>query len=361
MDISSYETLQGTVFRDRDAPITKSGLIFRVYGYNHPSRSCFCDLEYAPSSLYSVETMKALREGPEGRFYKFYLDGGLKFASSQKPPYLIFHRPLQKLVVGVKVSQISRMISPELRLLELLKISGDPLIEAMRNILGIVTDNSNLRIDDFGVFGSLAHGFHSVRYSDVDLIIYGKKKLVELRATLQNLFDDSIMENEFDDWSMNDPPHHWNFTRYLKTEYGSYQRRKLIYARYRSQNLGRHVNVEFEPVRNLNEVKNEYDNIDKIESMGRVEARGDVLDDEEGGFMPSIYPIQISDINVNINKHSIRRIVSYVKEFRLQLKAGETALIRGNLEKIVTKDEEFHQITLSYGLDYFDQVLKVVE
>ena len=80
-----FGTVQDMVFRDRDSPITKDGLIFRVYGYDHPGGSCFCDLEYAPASLYSVETMKALREGPEGRFYKFYLDGGLKFASVQKP------------------------------------------------------------------------------------------------------------------------------------------------------------------------------------------------------------------------------------------------------------------------------------
>jgi predicted nucleotidyltransferase len=355
-----FKTVEDMIFRDRDAPITNDGLIFRVYGYDHPSGSCFCDLEYAPSSLYSVETMKALREGPKGRFYKFYLDGGLKFASAQKPPYRMFHQPLQRMMVGVKLSQMSRVMRPEIRLVELLKMSGDPLIEAMRGILGIVTDNSNLRTGDFGVFGSLAHGFHSVRYSDVDLIIYGKKKLVELSVTLQNLFDDGIMENEFDDWTLNDPPYHWNFTHYSKAEYGSYQRRKLIYARYLSKNLGRRVNVEFEPVRRLNEVKNEYSDIDEIVSLGRVEARGDVLNDEEGGFMPSIYPVQISEVTADVDRHSIRRVVSYVKEFRFQLKAGETALIRGNLERIVKKDEEFHQITLSYGPDYFDQILKAV-
>ena len=356
----NFEAVQDIMFRDRDAPITKDGLIFRVFGYDHPKRSCFCDLEYAPHSLYSVETLKALREGPEGRFYKFYLDGGLKFATAQKPPYTIFHQPMQKTMVGVKLSQMSRVMRPERRLVKLLKVSGDPLIETMRGVLGIVTDNSNLRAGDFGVFGSLAHGFHSVRYSDVDLIIYGKKKLVELRETLQNLFDDGIMENEFDDWTLNDPPHHWNFTRYSKTEYGSYQRRKLIYARYLSKDLGRRVHVEFEPVRRLNEVKNEYGDIEKIGSLGRVEARGYVLNDEDGGFMPSIYPVQISEVNADVDRHSIKRVVSYVKEFRLQLNAGETALIRGNLESVVKKDEEFHQITLSYGSDYFDQVLKAV-
>ncbi len=37
------------------------------------------------------------------------------------------------------------------------------------------------------------------------------------------------------------------------------------------------------------------------------------------------------------------------------------ALIRGNLERVEREDDVFHQITLSYGEDYFDQVLKPIE
>jgi len=52
--------------------------------------------------------------------------------------------------------------------------------------------------------------------------------------------------------------------------------------------------------------------------------------------------------------------VSFVEEFRLQLCAGEEALIEGNLERVEREDSVFHQITLSYSEDYFDQILKPV-
>lgn len=347
-------------FRDRDAPVTKDGLIFRAFGYDHPPDSCFCDLEYAPESLYSAEGTKALRGGRGNRHYKFYLDGGLKFALARDPPYQIYHKALQRTVVGVEESRVSRVVKPDVRLKELLSDEGDPLVEATREVIHIVTDNSGLRVDDFGVFGSLAHGFHSVQHSDVDLIVYGKRELRELMSALVNLVDSGILENEFGDWTTDDPPHHWNFTHLTKAEYGEYQRRKLIYARYASEGLGRRVNVEFEPVRRWDEVNNEYGITERIEPLGRVEAMAEVLSDEEGGFMPSVYPVRIVEISGDVDPRDVRRVVSYVKEFRLQLVAGETALVRGNMERVVTQDEEFYQIALSYGPDYFDQVLKAI-
>ncbi|GAG03151.1 unnamed protein product, partial [marine sediment metagenome] len=37
------------------------------------------------------------------------------------------------------------------------------------------------------------------------------------------------------------------------------------------------------------------------------------------------------------------------------------ALIKGNLERVITVDGEFHQIVLSYGPDYFGQVLEALK
>jgi len=347
-------------FRDRDAPVTPTGLVFRTFGYDHPTDSCFCDLEYASEKVYRTDDPKALRDGLPTKYYKFYLDGGLNFALSQEPPYRILHRPLNRMMVGVRAEQLSHVVRPGERLEELLATNGDPLIEATREVLGLVTDRSNLKPRDFGVFGSLAHGFHKPRYSDIDLVIYGIEGLKELRMTLKGLYDEGSLRNEFEDWTPEDPPNHWNFTNYSKEEYGPSQMRKLIFAKYNSEGLGREVNVEFEPVRKWDEIDNEYETTERIEELGRVQAIGEILSDDEGGFMPSIYLVELKEIDADVDPDQIRRIVSYVKEFRLQLEAGERVLIRGNLERVETKDEEFHQITLSYGPNYFDQVLKSI-
>ena len=65
--------------RDRDAVITAEGIIFRVYGYTHPPEAYICDVEYAPSSIYVSTDPRALRDGGEEIYYKFYADGGLRF------------------------------------------------------------------------------------------------------------------------------------------------------------------------------------------------------------------------------------------------------------------------------------------
>ena len=348
-------------FRDRDAPVTPEGLIFRTYGYDHPPGSCFCDLEYAPETLYWTEEPRALREGLPINYYKFYFDGGLKFAMNHQPPYRLLHRPLNRTLVGVRSEQLSHVVRPNERLQEIMRTEGDPLIEAVREMLDLIIDCSTLKLRDFGVFGSIAHGFHNPKYSDIDLIIYGSRELKELKTALESLYGDGSLSNEFQDWTPEDPPAHWNFTHYSKKEYGWYQMRKLIYATYEAKELGRTVKVEFEPVRRWDEIQNEYEATVGIERLGRVEAIGEILSCDEAGFMPSLYPVRLRKIDADIDYQDVSRIVSYVEEFRLQLEASETALIRGNLERVKVRDRVFHQITLSYGEDFFDQVLKLIE
>jgi predicted nucleotidyltransferase len=345
-------------FRDRDAPITHDGLIFRTYGYDHPEDACFCDLEYAPATQYSTDDPRALRDGLPTKHYKFYFDGGIRFALNHSPPHALHHRSLNRMMAGVTRDQVSRVIRPQERLQELLKTEGDSLVEATREVLDRITQCSALSAGDFGIFGSLAHGFHNPRFSDIDLIIYGARQLRELRSTLGDLYDQGSMANEYEGWTSSDLPAHWNFKHYAKEEYGASQRRKLIYATMESEPLGRRVKIEFEPVRRWDEIRNEYPDTERIEDLGRVEAVGMVLSGDEAGFMPSIYPVEIKETSASTPPEKIKRVVSYVEEYRLQLQEGEAALIKGNLEKVTTRDGEFHQITLSYGPYYFDQVLK---
>ncbi|MBC8223742.1 hypothetical protein H8E65_04075 [Candidatus Bathyarchaeota archaeon] len=348
-------------FRDRDAPVTLNGLIFRTYGYDHPRDSCFCDLEYAPETLYTTREPRALRDGLPTKHYKFYFDGGLKFALNQEPPFKLHHAALSRDMVGVREGEISRVVRPDERLAELMKMDGDALQRTCVEIIDLITESSSLKASDFGVFGSLAHSFHNPLFSDVDLVIYGMEELRELRATLTELYKGDSLRNEFDGWTPLDPPAHWNFKHLSKEDYGRHQRCKKIYAVHDAELLGREVKIEFEPVRRWDEITNEYDDTLSIRELGRVEAEGEVISGDEGGFMPSIYPVRLEEIEGNIDPGEIIRVVSYVEEFRLQVETGERIVVRGNLEEVETRNGSFHQIALSYGREYFDQVLKPID
>jgi predicted nucleotidyltransferase len=130
----------------------------------------------------------------------------------------------------------------------------------------------------------------------------------------------------------------------------------LIYALFKGRI--RVIKTEFEPVKQWEEIHNEYSTRQRITKEGWIKAKARITDDGDMSFMPSIYeiePLQSSRVE------NVRRILSYVEEFRLQAKKDETVTVEGNLEKVVTPRESFYQITLTYGPRYYEQVLKVTK
>jgi predicted nucleotidyltransferase len=344
--------------RDRDAIITREGLIFRVFGYTHPQDGYICDLEYAPAGLFKSSNPKAPRTGG---FYKLYEDEAWKFIQERFPQYLIILEPLGKKVVGVKHPDIAGVRKPQEALRRLLeKPPKDELIKALRKVLEATVFSLGLSVDDFGVFGSLLHDFYHPQYSDIDLIVYGGDNLVQIRRLMQELYEDkgSGFSNEFED-DVLIRGKLWRYKNLSPQEFMWHQRRKLIYSVFRDEASNRAIKVEFEPVKKWNEIKNEYSKIERITWNGWVKALLRVKDDSEAPFMPSIYLVEPIEILEGPKAEDIVRVVSYLEEFRMQAWKNETVYVEGNLEKVETKSGSFHQITLTYGPKYYEQVIKI--
>ena len=347
--------------RDRDAIITREGIIFRVYGYSHPSHGYVCDVEYAPSPLYYSQHPKAPRQDKNQIYYKFFEDQGLHFVTQQYPEYQIYYQPLQRQLVGVQVSAISQTKLPGCALSILCQQAPtNNLLRALQDILQEITTISTLELDDFGIFGSLLHGFYHPNFSDIDLIILGKQNVHELQKTLSAIYtaNDGILINEFSSlktWNKD----RWRFTNLSLTEYELHQRRKLIYSLYTGSASRRQIKVEFEPVLSYPEIVNEYNEILQIENLGWIEAEGFILDDEFGSFMPSTYAFELTTSNRSDIK-DVHRITSYVEEYRMQVKTGEKIRVNGYVEKVTALRNQFNQITLTYAPRYYEQVLKKI-
>jgi len=349
--------------RDRDAIITREGLIFRVFGYSHPPGAYICDAEYAPSEIFKSNNPKAFRSRGPCVFYKFYEDEGLKFVRNNYPQYLVFHDMLCDKVVGVNHSDVVEVDKPEEKLQELMKTKPkDELIAALRSLLEFTTQCSNLSTENFGVFGSMLHDFYHPKFSDLDLIIYGREKAVKLRETLQELYDDrnSLLKNEFGrEGPIRGKP--WRFRNYSPKECVWHQQRKLIYALFSDEKSGRVVKTEFEPVKNWREIENEYDPKVKISHKGWVKLLARIIDDNDAPFLPSIYGIEPLDVLMGTKgAEEAKRVISFMEEFRLQAFRDERVYVEGNLEEVVAPEGGFHQITLTYCPRYYEQVLKVV-
>jgi predicted nucleotidyltransferase len=347
--------------RDRDAILTKDGIIFRVYGYIHPSVAYVSDPEYASPTVFRSTNPRARRGETEPVYYKFFVDEGLKLILNSFPQYTVFYEPLQKYLVGVKEDDIMEVRKPDVGLKEVLaKEPNDVLLKALHDLLMRVSSKSLLKEKDFGVFGSLLHGFYHPNFSDLDIITYGKENLNRLCEALESLYsEDPALRNEFDHMKAVEGKD-WKFINYSLKEYVWHQRRKMIYAYFDSEDAGRVVKAEFEPVKEWKEIYNEYNPATRIFQVGWIKAVAEITNDKDAPFIPSIYQIEVKEV-LDGPEVDITRIFSYMEEFRMQAKQGERVLVEGNLEKVVNENKVFYQITLSYCSRYYEQTLKVIE
>lgn len=347
--------------RDRDAVVTEEGLIFRVFGYSHPERSYLCDAEYASSKIFNSTDPRAPR-GQGQNFFKFYEDQGFRFIQEKYPRYMVFHEMLDREVVGVSLNDIFMVRKPEKALAELVGTTPkDNLHRAVQTVLENVLRCSKLNLTDFGAFGSLLHKFYNPRFSDIDLIIYGERNLARLLENLQEFYESegSYLRNEFATDSCVTGKN-WRFTDLSLKEYLWHQRRKLIYSLFEDPSSGRTVKTEFEPVKNWQEIKNDYDPETKIVSKGWTCIRAKILNDTESAFIPSIYNIEPLEVSEGSKRAiEVNRVVSYLEEFRLQARRDETVEVTGNLEELAGPQGHIFQIALTYCPRYYEQVLKV--
>jgi len=349
--------------RDRDAIQTTEGMIFRVFGYSHPKNAFICDAEYASSNIFQSKDPRAPREGRSELFYKFYNDEGMKLIGKKYRQYLINHEMLGLKIVGVPKNLIVEARQPQPRLQELLKAGPtDPLLAAMERVLGIATEKSSVPPESFGVFGSMLHGFHHPKYSDIDFTIYGKAENAKMRQTMAELYEtkDSGLRNEFES---NDvmKGKDWRFKNFEVKDFVWHQRRKMIYGLYDDiKQSGRVIKAEFEPVKAWKEIKSEYNPKTRIVQKGWVKIKARVTADDEAPFIPSIYGIEPLEV-LSGPKEALetKRIFSYMEEFRQQAQKDETVIVEGNLEEVESPSEVFLQITLTYCPRYYEQVLKV--
>ncbi len=352
--------------RDRDGILTREGLIFRVFGYDHPPNAYFCDAEYASAKIFQSQDPRAPREGKDGLFYKFYNDEGMKLVAKKHPHYQLFHEMIGLELVGINDKDIAEVHLPQKRLAKLLKQGPtDELLAAMQRTLKIATSCSDLKNSDFGVFGSMLHGFHHPKYSDIDFTIYGKEQNAQMRQTLEDLYSDksSGLSNEFasDDVMKGK---RWLFKNFDVKDFVWHQRRKQIYGLYDDRkHSGRIIKAEFEPVKAWDEIKPEYHPRTCITRRGWAKIRAKVTSDDDGPFIPSVYEIEpLEVLEGPTGAEDVKRVYSYMEEFRQQVHKDEEIIVEGNLEEYQTPDPEacFYQITLTYCPRYYDQVLKTL-
>ncbi|TRO51220.1 hypothetical protein E2P61_06740 [Candidatus Bathyarchaeota archaeon] len=350
--------------RDRDSVLTPEGLLLRIFGYSHPPNAYICDAEYGSATIFTSKDLRAPRTGGNQYFYKFYNDEGLQLVFKKFPQYTVFHEMLRRKVVGIHSSDVIATRKPEERLSSLIETEQkDKLVDAMQRVLKTILSHSRLDGENFGVFGSMLHGFHHPDFSDIDFIVYGREENNIVRETLEALYadDSSYFRNEFGSKDVMRGKQ-WRFKNFTVKEFLWHQRRKQIYGQFKDSKTGRVIKTEFEPVKAWNEIFSEYNPEARIVNKGWVKLEASIVDDADAPFIPSVYIIKPLEV-LSGTREAIEavRVFSYMEEFRLQVQKDEKIYVEGNLEEVISPEGSFHQVTLTYCPRYYEQVLKVTK
>ncbi len=180
-------------FRDHDLLIDKRGRIHVVVGNTHPPGQVIAYVKYVPTS--KVTQWRRFNTYYE-RVLKHY-DVKLMREASQKHSVIeedpIIGAPTPKL----PTSSIREWLTPESRMVELLRTINDEVEEDALSAATIVADASGISLSKIGVTGSILAKMYSTKFSDVNLVIYGCREAMAVATTHLGRFNE-LPKNVFE-------------------------------------------------------------------------------------------------------------------------------------------------------------------
>ncbi len=278
---------QKLCFRDRDYLMDKEGMLFCVIGNVHPPDRVISYLKYVPQEA-EKESLWKKGNIRYSRILPHYSTLGVlstqDYLKRKKPEYLYDDPFLNISITAVLIKNIETHFLPEERLKEIfLKNERDPLEEEIKELVSIISKECEVNREDFGVTGSVLLEIHDPKFSDIDLVIYGResskkvlKKLPQVYESCEELspLTGMLLERRMKGVSKN---------YHLEPKVA---RKLLEKAINRGLFKGRQFSIH--PVKREEEVEEKYGQT-IYEPMGILTIVGRVENCDESIFMPSRY------------------------------------------------------------------------
>jgi predicted nucleotidyltransferase len=186
-----------TNLRDGDAVATAHGLIFYVFGYEHPPDRYHGFLKYVPEGLasrfdlpwlpytwnYKGTTLVRPTEIYDPDTYPLLIES----FKATLPEYIHHDPDLGRPMITIPHSLIEEVYIPSEQLKALAdRGPRDPLEERALELVALISDTSGVPIEDLGVHGSISLGTHQ-EGSDIDLSVYGAQNYGKAKEALLRL------------------------------------------------------------------------------------------------------------------------------------------------------------------------------
>jgi len=316
------------MFRDRDFLLTKDGFFFCVVGHLHPRNKVISYLKYLPSKFGLWGKDKKYK-----RVVKFYsmeeYEKNLNWLKKFYPQYLFRSKVLGGTFQAVPLNFILKHFKPEERLKEIFESKDlDPLEVKVLDLVNYLSKEANVSIKNFGVTGSLLIKIHNLKFSDIDLVIYGKEEGRRLKEALMG--------------KLEIPEEH------LEALIG---RRKLkpsiVKEVYKRRWNYRFFKGKFFSLHPVKEEPDEYYGKKIYRPLGLAKVKALIEEDEDSLFLPHKYQIKVLNFLKGKEVQNLKELCLYDGFYSI-LEKGEEVICYGKLEEVYDRElrEKYNRIVI---------------
>ncbi len=320
---------------DGDTFVTRDGFILNTFGYEHPTDRVFAFLKYIPAQfkeLFHVEMLERTWKYGENKLFraeKLYTaknyQSFIETFRKNFPDYLYFCPFRNREIITAPLNLIDRVFVPRECLVWLQNLpKRDTLQQMALDLIQLISKESNVRLSDFGVHGSIALNMHAPE-SDIDFVVYGSENFRLVESTIARLVNAGkltyIIGNRLDA---------------ARKFQGRYQNKIFMY----------NATMQIEDVKNIRYGLYRYVPLDPVSFQCTV------TDDSETMFRPATYKISgykpLNSISELPPEKIPIQVVSNIGCYRNIARKGSEIKVAGKLERVEnTKTGEiFYQVVV---------------
>lgn len=182
---------------DGDTFVTEDGFIMNTFGYEHPDDRVFAFLKYIPAKykeLFKVEMLERTWKFGECHLFraeKLYTAKNyqtfIEAFRENFPDYIYFCPFRNKELITAPFETIEQVFVPKDRLVWLQNLEKrDSLQQKALDLINLISEESQVGLNDFGVHGSIALQMHAPE-SDIDFVIYGTEPFRRVEEAIARL------------------------------------------------------------------------------------------------------------------------------------------------------------------------------
>jgi predicted nucleotidyltransferase len=324
--------------------VAKEGFIFNVFGYEHPEARVFAFLKYIPATFKNLFNLKYLKNSwkyekrqvfrPEQLYTAQNYHSFLETFRTDFPEYMYLCPFRTKEIISAPLSSIAEVYVPRECLQNLLMVrKKDTLQTAALDLIEMLSRESQIGFNDFGLHGSIALNMHTPK-SDIDLVVYGAQNFRKLETTIDKLSKRGTL------------------TYIWKNRIDAARRYK---AKYKGKLF------MYNAVRKKEEINPNY-GLFRYSPVKRIEFRCKIIDDTEAMFRPAIY--KISDYEPTNTASRLKEttiptlVVSMVGCYRNVARKADMIHVSGMLERVENVETQvaFYQVVVGTGVSEEERI-----